>query len=126
MTLSTSTPQLIGDTIEQGMEFVRIELRLFQAEINERLEQFAGALMLLNVGSILMVAAVFVLIGSLLDSVVRLGMPRYEAELIVGLVVGGVGALSLVLAWTNIRRAALQPLRAFAELRSDSLNPPNR
>jgi len=123
MTLSTSTPQLIGDTIEQGMDFVRAELRLFQAEITERLEQFAGALMLVNFGSILMVAAVFVLISSLLDSVVRLGMPRYEAELIVGLLVGGVGAILLVVAWTNIRRAALQPIRAFAQLHTDTVTP---
>jgi hypothetical protein len=126
MAQSTSTPQLFGDTIEQGLDFIRAEVRLFQAELHERYEQFTGGLMLLNFGSILLVAAVFVLVSSLLDGVVYLGMPRYEAELIVGLTVGGVGAVLVIFAWVNIRRVALQPIRAFVELRADKIISPDR
>lgn len=121
MSLSTSTPQLLGETIEYSLDFLRAELRLFQAEVNERLAQFERGVVFFNIGAILAVGAVFILLGGLIDFAAASGMPRYVAALIVGIVVGAAGAILLGLAWSTIRAVVHEPIQAFVPLRKDDL-----
>jgi TRAP-type C4-dicarboxylate transport system permease small subunit len=116
MATGRSTPSLIGDVIEQVTDLFRTEMRLFRAEIDQKISQATHAIIFVAVGALLLIAALFVWLGAAVDGLAAVGLQRYWAGLIVGAVVAVVGAIFLVRAVNNLKPANLKPRRSIEQI----------
>jgi len=116
METGRSTPTLIGDVIEQVTDLFRAEMRLFRAEMDQKISQATYAVIFVAVGALLLIAALFVWLGAAVDGLAAAGLERYWAGLIVGAVVAVIGAIFLLRALNNLKPANLKPKRSIEQL----------
>src|SRR5260370_1129519 len=72
-------------------------------------------------GAVLLIAALMLLLGAVVEFLTALGMHRYWAALIVGVVVAVVGGLLVMKASKDLKPSSLAPRRAMNQVRKDLL-----
>jgi hypothetical protein len=115
---------LFSDLARETSALVRTEVQLAKAEIMERVNQFAGGLVLLIAGGLMLYAAFLVL---LFAAALALGhvfewwatMP-WLAPLLVGVAVGAIGAVLVMKGRGSVRPTNLVPRRTMAAIREDA------
>ncbi|HXV24300.1 MAG TPA: phage holin family protein [Alphaproteobacteria bacterium] len=115
---------LFSDLARDTSALVRTEVQLAKTEIIERVSQFTGGLILLILGGLVLYAAFLVL---LFAAALALGhifnwwatMP-WLAPLIVGIVVGAIGAILVMRGKGDVRPANLVPRRTLASIKEDA------
>lgn len=116
MATARSTPSLFGDAIAQMGDLFRIELRLFRTEIDEKVSQATRSVVFVAVGGVLLLAAILVLLGAAVDWVASLGLERYWAGVIVGLVIAVLGGIFLIKAMSDLKFSKLKPSRTLDQV----------
>jgi len=116
MTTGRSTPSLIGDVIQQVTDLFRAEIRLFRAEIDQKISQATRAVAFIAVAAVLFIGALFCWLGAAVDGLASTGLQRYWAGLIVGAVVAIIGAVFLMRALSNLKPANLKPQKSLDQI----------
>jgi drug/metabolite transporter (DMT)-like permease len=119
MATERSTPSLFGDVIWQITDLFRTELRLFRAEMDEKVSTAARAVGFIAVAAVLLLAALFLILSAAVDALVAFGMPRYWAALLVGGVVGIIGVILLLKALSDLKPSNLKPSRSIHQIGKD-------
>jgi len=116
MATGRSTPSLIGDVIEQVTDLFRAEIRLFRAEIEEKITQATRAVAFIAIAAVLLIGALFCWLGAAVDGLAATGLQRYWAGLIVGAIVAVIGGVLVLRALSSLKPANLKPQRSMDQM----------
>lgn len=117
MTAGRSTPELFGNVVSLVSDLFRTELRLARTEIGEKASQAISAIVVAVVGAILLLSALFVLLGAAVDGIVAAGFSRWLSGLMVGGAVGTIGLICVLVAVGRLKPANLTPRRTLGQLK---------
>lgn len=112
-------PQLIADLVNQFTELFQTELRLVKAEFSEKLSQYANGGTMIGAGGVALLVALFLVLQAIVLWLAALGLPERWGYLLVGLVVGGIGAGVLMKGINNLKTTNLVPDRTLGQVRAD-------
>jgi hypothetical protein len=115
-----SMPELFGDVVSELSSLFRKEVQLARAEMGEKLGSLTGAITPIVAGGVVMLAALIVLLFSVVSLLVHLGVPVGWAQLIVGLGFVLVGYLALQGGLSKLKATSLVPERTTEQLSRDA------
>ena len=108
-----STTSLLGRVIDDARELFREEVALARAEIREEVSAWAAAGGAMAAGgAVLGVAALFILVALALGVAALLQWPNWAGFLLVGVVLGVVGAVALMAGRAKAHRILTLPKTA--------------
>lgn len=114
-----SLPQLLADLTHDLSTLVRKESELVRVEFKENLQQVARGGAKVAVGAVLLLAAVMILLQTLVLGLSKIMDPVW-ASLLVGVVVAIVGFVLLRNGARSASPAVLRPDKAATQLRKDA------
>lgn len=114
-TIGNLLTDLVGDVVH----LFQTEIRLIRVEINERLGKLANGGVLIAVGAIASLGAMFLLLQAIVSWLAIAGLPDQWGYLLVGLVLAGVAAAVLMKGINNLKATSLVPDRTLEQLRAD-------
>ena len=114
-----STIGLFTDALSQIALLFQTEMRLVRAELSEKLNQVVGHAAMVGAGLIFVLAALIFLLQSVVSWLEVAGLPDEWGYLLVGLVVGGVGAALLTKGINALKETSVVPDRAVNQVRAD-------
>lgn len=112
--------QAIGETIGRATELIQIEFRLAKAELSEKAARAGAGLSLVMVGAVLLAAALFLLLQSIVLGLVALGLSPVAATLIVSAVTIAVGLGFVMTGRQQLGAEALVPDRTLNDIKRDT------
>lgn len=115
-----SVPTLVGDLINQATTLVQTELRLFRAEISEKISQAEKGALAIVAGAICLLAALLVLLQALIVALAELGLGAGWSALLVGAAVAIIGAILIKTGSSSLDPSNLVPERTQEQLRRDA------
>jgi VIT1/CCC1 family predicted Fe2+/Mn2+ transporter len=113
-----SIPDLLRRLVEDGNHLVRTEIRLAKAEVRDNLTSAKAGAGAVAVGGILLLCAVFTLLGAAVGFLTPLVGAGFAA-LIVGLVAALIGGLLVVSGGKKIGGVSVVPDRSADSVRRD-------
>ena len=114
-----STIGLFTDALSQIALLFQTEMRLVRAELSEKLNQVLGHAALVGAGFVFVLAALIFLLQSVVSWLEVAGLPDEWGYLLVGLVVGGIGAALLAKGINALKQTSVVPDRAVNQVRAD-------
>ena len=114
-TIGNLLTDLVGDVVH----LFQTEIRLIRVEINERLGKLANGGVLIAVGAIASLGAMFLLLQAIVSWLAIAGLPDQWGYLLVGLALAGVAAAVLMKGINNLKATSLVPDRTLEQLRAD-------
>ncbi len=111
---------LFGDLATTVGDLIRIELRLFKAEIAENVSRFTRSIVLLAVGAVCLLLAAALLIVTALLFLIYLGLPPVLAALALFAFFAIIGGVLLWLGLSHASPAGLVPQKALAQFGKDT------
>jgi uncharacterized membrane protein YqjE len=114
-----STIGLFTDALSQIALLFQTEMRLVRAELSEKLNQVVGHAAMVGAGLVFVLAALIFLLQSVVSWLEVAGLPDEWGYLLVGLVVGGVGAALLAKGINALKETSVVPDRAVNQVRAD-------
>lgn len=114
-----SLPQLVADLTHDLSTLVRKESELVRVEFKENLQQVARGGAKVAIGAVLLLAAVMILLQTLVLGLSKVMDPVW-ASLLVGVVVGIAGFVLLRNGAKSASPAVLRPDKAANQLRKDA------
>jgi hypothetical protein len=114
-----SLPQLLADLTHDLSTLVRKESELVRVEFKENLQQVARGGAKVAVGAVLLLAAVMILLQTLVLGLSKIMDPVW-ASLLVGVVVAIVGVVLLRNGAKSANPAVLRPDKAATQLKKDA------
>jgi uncharacterized membrane protein YqjE len=114
-----STIGLFTDALSQIALLFQTEMRLVRAELSEKLNQILGHAAMVGAGLVFVLAALIFLLQSVVSWLEVAGLPDEWGYLLVGLVVGGVGAALLTKGINALKETSVVPDRAVNQVRAD-------
>jgi hypothetical protein len=114
-----SIPELVSSLTGDLATLVRTESELVRTEVKENIQQAGKAAALIGVGAALLLGAFLVLLQALVLLLAHV-MDATLASIIVGLVVGGAGALLIKTAAARMSPASLAPDRSVRQLQKNA------
>ena len=114
-----STIGLVTDALSQIALLFQTEIRLVRAELSEKLSQVLGHAAMVGAGLVFVLAALIFLLQSVVSWLEVAGLPDEWGYLLVGLVVGGVGAALLTKGINALKETSVVPDRAVNQVRAD-------
>jgi uncharacterized membrane protein YqjE len=114
-----STIGLFTDALSQIALLFQTEMRLVRAELSEKLNQVVGHAAMVGAGLVFVLAALIFLLQSVVSWLEVAGLPDEWGYLLVGLVVGGIGAALLAKGINALKETSVVPDRAVNQVRAD-------
>ena len=114
-----STIGLFTDALSQIALLFQTEMRLVRVELSEKLSQVLGHAAMVGAGLVFVLAALIFLLQSVVSWLEVAGLPDEWGYLLVGLVVGGVGAALLTKGINALKETSVVPDRAVNQVRAD-------
>lgn len=122
-TTETRSEPSIGDLIRQLFEdvgkLIRTEIKLAQSEVKANVGQMGKPLALMAAGGLLLLAALFTLMGAFVGWLADAVGPGWAA-FIVAVVVGGIGVALVLSGRKSMSTVGLAPTRTMESLRQDA------
>lgn len=115
-----SLGELFGDLARDTGLLVRQEVRLATSEISQKATRVGQSLGALAVGGAVAYAGFLALLAALIIGLARLGMPWWGAALLVGLVVGGIGAFIVQRGLATLKSTDFVPRQTVETLKEDA------
>lgn len=115
-----SLGELFGDLARDTGLLVRQEVRLATTEMTHKVTRVGQSLGFLVAGGAIAYAGFLVLLAALILGLGRLGLPWWVAALLVGIVVGGAGALMLQRGLASLKQTDLVPRQTIETLKEDA------
>lgn len=118
-----STPGVfhaVGETISRATELIQIEFRLAKAELSEKAARAGAGLSLVLVGAILVTAALFLLLQSIVLGLIAAGMSPVGATLVVAAVTIAIGGGFMMTGRKQLSAEALVPDRTLNDIHRDT------
>lgn len=110
---------LLTDLVSQITALFRTEINLLKAEMRDNVRSFSGALVSIAIGAALLIAAVIVLVQAVVAALVDMGLSVWLASLIVGAVLGIVGAIMIKSGTGKMKPSELAPDRTARQMEKD-------
>ena len=114
-----STLGLFTDALSQIALLFQTEMRLVRAELSEKLNLVLGHVAMVGAGLVFVLAGLIFLLQSVVSWLEVAGLPDEWGYLLVGLVVGGVGAALLTKGINALKETSVVPDRAVNQVRAD-------
>lgn len=114
-----SVPTLVGDLINQVTTLMQTELRLFRAEVSEKISQAENGALAIVAGAICLLASLLVLLQALVIALAEF-IGAGWASLLVGAVVAIIGAILVKTGTSSLDPSKLAPERTQEQLRRDA------
>jgi uncharacterized membrane protein YqjE len=112
--------QAVGETIGRATELIQIEFRLAKAELSEKVARIGAGLSLVVVGAVLVTAALFLLLQSIVLGLVAAGFSPVAASLIVAVVTIAIGLAFVMTGRKQLSAEALVPDRTLDDIQRDT------
>ena len=112
---------LFTAVLDEVVTLFQNEIRLVKAELSEKFGRFANGGVMLAIGGVVSIAAVFMILQSIVSWLEAAGLPDEWGYLIVGVVLAGVGAFALMRGIRNVNPKHLVPDRTIHDLKADVL-----
>jgi hypothetical protein len=110
----------LSDTISRATDLVQLEVRVFKAELDEKLSQVKAGVSLIASGAIFIAAALFLLLQAVVLALVESGLSPALATLLVAGVCIVIGIAFMLLGRRQVDGDALAPERTIQDLRRDT------
>jgi hypothetical protein len=110
---------LFTAVIDEVVTLFQNEIRLVKAEMSEKFGRFANGGVMLAVGGVALIAALFMILLSIVNWLEAAGLPDEWGYLIVGGVLAAVGAFALMRGIRNVNPKHLVPERTIRDLKAD-------
>jgi uncharacterized membrane protein YqjE len=110
----------VGETIGRATELVQIEFRLAKAELAEKAARAGAGLSLVMVGAILLSAALFLLLQSIVLGLIAAGMSPVGATLLVSVATIAIGLGFVMTGRKQLSAEALVPDRTLNDIQRDT------
>ncbi|HET7715876.1 MAG TPA: phage holin family protein [Bauldia sp.] len=114
-----STIGLFTDALSQIALLFQTEMRLVRAELSEKLNQVLGHAATVGVGLVFVLAALILLLQSVVSWLEVAGLPDEWGYLLVGLAVAAIGAVLLTKGINALKETSVVPDRAVNQVRAD-------
>lgn len=109
----------VGETVARATELVQLEVQLARAEIGEKAVHVRAGLALMGAGGIVLTAALFVLVQSLVVALVEAGLSPLAATFIVAAALVAVGMALVAAGRKQFDANVLTPHRTLNDLKRD-------
>lgn len=113
--------QAVGETIGRATELIQIEFRLAKAELAEKATRAGAGLSMVMIGAILLTAALFLLLQSIVLGLVALGMSPVAATLLVAVATIAIGLGFVMTGRKQLSAEALFPDRTLNDIQRDTV-----
>lgn len=110
----------LSDTINRATDLVQLEVRVFKAELEEKLGRLKAGLALLVSGAIFIAAALFLLLQAAVLGLVQTGMSPALATLLVAAASIAIGLAFMLAGRKQFNGDALAPDRTIHDLQRDT------
>lgn len=120
--LATHTPsigELLRRLVDDTQHLFRTEIKLAQSEMKSNVAAAAKGAVGIGIGAILLLGAVFTLLGAAVAFLTPLVGAGWAA-LIVTLIAGGLGGVLIMMGLKKLSASSLIPDRAIASVRQDA------
>lgn len=114
-----SIGELIRQLFEDVGKLIRTEIKLAQSEVKANAASLGKPLMLIAAGALLLLAALFTLMGAFVGWLADAVGPGWAA-FIVAVVVGGAGVALIMSGKKKMSTVALTPTRTVASVKQDA------
>ena len=114
-----STPHLFGNLLQQAFDLAQTEVRLFRAELSERVTATVRAAALLAAALVLSRGTMLLLLETCVAGLVQLGMSPFWAGIAITLASGCVVGVLVLKALGDLKARSLAPVQSFAQVRKD-------
>lgn len=115
-----SAADLFGTVINEISTLFRKEVQLARAEMSEKVGEATGAVVLIAVGGVLLLAALITLLQAIVTFLVYVGIPVAWAQVIVFAAVALAGYLMLRSGVNRLKASNLVPSRTAEQLSRDA------
>ena len=112
-----SLGDLFSDLTREISTLVRHEIALARVEMSTKLSRAVRHVGILVLGGVIALAGLFTLAASLVLVLVQAGVPAWGAALLIGLALGGVGALLATRSLSALRQQDLKPTETIETLK---------
>jgi uncharacterized membrane protein YqjE len=113
--------QAVGDTVARASDLVSIEFRLFKAELAEKTIRVRAGLALIVTGAVLLTAALFLLLQSIVLALIVLGLSATAATLLVAAATIVIGLLFVMSGRKQLDADNLVPDRTLNDIQRDAV-----
>ena len=110
----------LSDTISRATDLVQLEVRVFKAELEEKLSHVKAGLSLIVSGAIFIAAALFLLLQAAVLTLVQNGMSPAGATLLVAAAAIVIGLAFMLTGRKQVNGDALTPDRTMHGLQRDT------
>ena len=110
----------ISDTISRATDLVQLEVRVFKAELDEKLSQLKAGVSLILSGAIFIAAALFLLLQAAVLVLVEAGLSPALATLLVAGVSIAIGVAFMLTGRGQLSGDVLAPDRTIHDLKRDT------
>jgi small basic protein len=110
----------LSDTISRATDLVQLEVRVFKAELDEKLSQVKAGVSLILSGAIFIAAALFLLLQAAVLVLVEAGLSPALATLLVAGASIVIGIAFMLTGRRQVDGDALTPDRTMRDLRRDT------
>lgn len=114
-----SLGELFSDLASETSTLVRQEVELAKTELSQKATRVGKDVGFLVAGGAVAYAGFLALVAALAIGLGQLGLPWWAATLLVGLVVGGIGAALVMKGLEALKRETVVPERTVASLKED-------
>jgi hypothetical protein len=111
--------RLITDVIGEFSVLLQNELDVLRAEVNEKISRFSNAGVMIAMGAVASLAALFLLLQAIVKWLAVAGLPEEWGYLILGVIAAAVAAAVLLKGLRDIRSTSPVPRRALRQLGED-------
>ena len=116
---SRSTVQLITDAMNEFATLFQTEIHLVRVELSEKVSRLAGGGTMIAAGAIAAIVALILLLQDAVKWLVVAGVPEEWGLLLVGVLVGIIGAALLMKGINDAKTTNLLPERTMHQVRAD-------
>lgn len=110
----------LSDTISRAANLVQLEVRVFKAELDEKLSKVKAGLSLISSGAIFMAAGLFLVLQAVVLALVERGLSPALATLLVAGVSIAIGIAFMLVGRRQMDGDALAPERTIHGLQRDT------
>ncbi|MBE9606993.1 phage holin family protein [Acetobacteraceae bacterium H6797] len=114
-----SVPELLGDLVQESSQLLRGEVRLFRAEMDEKITQLLAAMGSVGAAGAVMLAALVILLQAFVGLLVEAGLRPWLAALAVAVLAGILGYVMLRAGLNRVKLANLAPNRTLNQMSQD-------